>query len=123
MISLTMLALTYTHSRISILEGTSPPVPSPAADLPYGESDEDFPYSSSSSPLNTQPTLYHPNDSLYTGTNSKHSLAGNATNYSEGSGTLHRQRMGTERHKATSPSSHSLHSNPQTQQSQRRTKR
>jgi hypothetical protein len=116
MISLTMLALTYTHSRVSILEGTSPPMhpsfssPPPPA-VPYGspyEDDDDPPYSTSSSPLTTQPTLYHPNDSLATNTNRPPEP-----------GTRNHQRMGTERNKTTSSSS-SHHSNSQ---SQRRTKR
>ena len=94
MVSLTMLALTYTHSRVSIIEGnttsSSSPPPSSFSSPPYKSYDineitrttipmtrpSTIPSTTTiptrttnkitSEEYFTQPTLYHPNDSLKT---------------------------------------------------------
>lgn len=58
-----MLALTYTHSRVSIIEGTLPSAGSgtntTVPSTPYDY--DDIPPTATA---NSQPTLYHPDDSL-----------------------------------------------------------
>lgn len=58
-----MLALTYTHSRVSVIEGTLPTSPPPSAPNPSPYDYDDMPPPDMTS--SSQPTLYHPNDSLY----------------------------------------------------------
>lgn len=59
MVSLTMLALSYTHSRVSTLEGTSPIKPNNDINNNYEVYETNVPEE-----YHTQPTLYHPEDSL-----------------------------------------------------------